>query len=242
MCDRLGRRGFALERPFAGQQLEGDHRERVAVARGGGALSAGLLRRQVAGGAEDRARFGERAEIGRARDSEVRDLDPFVAVQQQIRRLDVAMDDPMGVGRIERRRGLVEPVERAADGLRPLALEAIGQRSPGEVLHHDVGAPAVLADVEDRDCARGVRQSGDGERLTREAAADRIVVGETAREQLDRDDAREVGVLGPVNLAHAPACDQLRVLVALGKPALVHHDGVPRAGPQKTPVVAGVAS
>ena len=37
------------------------------------------------------------------------------------------------------------------------------------------------------------------------------------REQLDRDDAREVGVFGAVDLAHAAACDPLRVPVTLGE-------------------------
>ena len=45
-CDvgeRLGRRGVALERTPAREQLEGDDAERVPVARGCGRLSARLL-------------------------------------------------------------------------------------------------------------------------------------------------------------------------------------------------------
>ena len=92
----------------------------------------------------------------------------------------------------------------------------------------------MLADIEDRDRVRRVREPGDGEPLAREAAADRVVVGESAREQLDGDDPGEVGVLRPIDLAHAAACDQLRIPVALWKPTLVHHDGVPRLRPPKT--------
>ena len=61
-------------------------------------------------------------------------------------------------------------------------------------------------------------------------AADRVVVCEPVRQQLDGDDPREVGVLRPVDLAHAAPRDQLRVPVAVGKLALVHHDGLPRLG------------
>ena len=231
---RLGRRRLALERAPSRQELEGDDRECVEVARGAGALTAGLLRCQVAGGADHGAHLGEGAEVGGARDAEVGDLDALVVVEQEVRRLDVAMHDPVRVRSVERRRGLPEPVERAADRLGAVALEAVGERSAREILHHDVGAAIVLADVEDRDRVGRVREPGDGEPLAREAASDRVVVRESAREQLDRDDAREVGVLRPVDLAHAAACDQLRVPVALGKPTLVHHDGVPRPQPPKT--------
>ncbi len=237
--DRLGGRGLALERPLARQELEGDDAEGVEVACGRGALAAGLLRRQVARRADDRARFGEGAEVGRARHAEVGDLDALVAVEQQVPGLDVAMDDPVRVCRVERGRCLAEPVERASHGLRTFALETVCQRAAREVLHHDVRPAVVLADVEDRDRARRVREPGDGERLAGEAPADRVVVCEPVRQQLDGDDPREVGVLRPVDLAHAAPRDQLRVPVAVGKLALVHHDGLPRSAPRKTRGVPG---
>ena len=53
-------------------------------------------------------------------------------------------------------------------------------------------------------------------------------------EQLDGDDPRQVGVLGPVDLAHAAARDPLRVPVALWKPAPLHHEGVPEMPRLKT--------
>ena len=144
------------------------------------------------------------------------------------------MDDAVRMRGVERRRSLREPVERAADGLRSFALEAIGQRPAGEVFHHDVRPAFVLADVEDRDRARRVREPCDSERLAGEATPDRLVVGEPAGEQLDGDDTAEVGVLGPVDLSHAAACDQLRIPVALGKSTLAHHDRLPRVPPPET--------
>ncbi len=110
--DRLRRRGLTLERTLAGQELERDDRKRIEVARGRGPLATRLLGRQVARGADDRPGLGERAEIGCARDSEVGDLDALVVVQQQVRRLDVAVDDPVGVRGVEGGRGLPEPLER----------------------------------------------------------------------------------------------------------------------------------
>ena len=233
--DRLRRGGLALERALAGQELERDHREGVDVACRGGPLAARLLRRQVPGGADDGTRLGEGGEVGGARDAEVGDLDAVVVVQEQVRRLHVPVDDPVGVRGVERRRRLAEPLEGAAHRLYALSLEPVCERAAGEILHHDVGAAAVLADVEDRDRARRVREACNGERLAGEAAADRVVVGEAAREQLDRDDARQIGVLGPVDLTHAAPRDQLGVAVAGGKVALVHPDDVPQSPLLKTP-------
>ena len=62
----------------------------------------------------------------------------------------------------------------------------------------------------------GAFESRGGERLTREPPADRFVVRVPVGEHLDRDDAREVGVLGPEDLAHAAARDPLRVPVSVG--------------------------
>jgi hypothetical protein len=144
------------------------------------------------------------------------------------------MDDPVRMRRIERLGGLPEPLERAADRLRSLALDPVGERTAREVLHHDVGTTAVLADVEDRDRAGRMGEPRDRQRLAREAATNRVVVGKAAGEQLDGDDPRQVGVLGAVDLAHPAAGDPLGVPVALWKAALVHHDGLPEAAQPKT--------
>ena len=76
----------------------------------------------------------------------------------------------------------------------------------------------MLADVEDRDGAGRVREPRDRERLPGEAAPDCVVVGKAVREQLHGDDPCQVGVLGPVDLAHPPARDPLWVPVALRNP------------------------
>ena len=213
MRHRLGGRGLPLERPRAGQQLEGDDGERVAVARRGRRLAARLLRREVAGRPDDGARFGEGGEVGGARDAEVGDLDAVVVVEQQVGGLDVAVDDPARVRGVERRRGLAEPLERAAERLRALAREPVGERAARQVLHDDVRTPLVLADVEDRDVfgAFESRAAASASRVKR--PADRLVVGVALGEDLDGDGPRQVGVLGAVDLAHAAAGDPLGVLV-----------------------------
>ena len=143
------------------------------------------------------------------------------------------MDDAVRVRRVERRRGLCEPGERAAGRLRALVREPVGERAAGEVLHHDVRAPLVLADVEDRDRVRRVREPRRRQRLAREAPADRLVVRVVLGQHLDRDVAAELGVLGAVDLAHAAARDPLGLPVRVGKVALVHTTACPAAACRK---------
>ena len=127
------------------------------------------------------------------------------------------MDDASRMSGVEGGSGLAQPLEGPARLLGATRREAVRERAAREVLHHDVWAALVLADVEDRDRAGGVREARRRERLAREAAAHRLVVGVRAGEHLDRDDAPEHGVLGPVHLAHAAARDELDVAVALGQ-------------------------
>ena len=86
----------------------------------------------------------------------------------------------------------------------------------------------MLADVEDRHDAGGIREPGDGESLAREARTDRLVVGEALGEKLDGDGPRQVGVLGAVDLAHPAVGDPLGMLVSRREHVfVVHRDRLP---------------
>ena len=204
---RLRGRVVDVEGPRAGEQLERDDGERVAVARGRRGEAAGLLGRDVGGGAEDLAGLGDRRLAGDGRDPEVADREAAVVVEQQVAGLDVAVDDVVAVRAVERDRGLAQPAQR--DRARePAALaQPVGDGPAGEVLHDHEGAVVVLADVVDGDDVAAVAELGGGARLAEEPAARALVGVVGAREDLDRDEPPEELVLGGPHRGHAPVGD-----------------------------------
>jgi hypothetical protein len=108
-------------------------------------LAARLLGTHVRGGADEQAGCGHRrAPVDRPREAEVDDEQPARRVTHQILRLDVAVDDAVGVHHVERQRGVPDGLDRRAEiGPRPC------QRLPFDVRHRDVRAALVRADLVD---------------------------------------------------------------------------------------------
>ena len=129
---RLGGLGAALERTPPGQELVRDNRERIAVAGRGGLAPRGLLRGEVARRAQDRSgRRHAQGLVHEAGDPEVDDLEPAGCVEEKIRRLHVAMHDPVRVRGVERLRGLGEPGDRSRRLDRTLHAARRGSRRAG---------------------------------------------------------------------------------------------------------------
>jgi hypothetical protein len=189
---RLGRLALAFERPPSGEQLDGDTRERVPVARRGGRLAACLFRGHVADGPEHRPHLGERVLIGRTGDPEVRDADRLVLGDQQVCRFDVAVDDPARVRTVERTSGLLEPQQRLL-GRNGAAFEPVSDRPMPGILHDDERkAVRGLAHVIDRNDVRFAREVRSGARLPEEPRVELVVARPAAREDLDRHGTRRV--------------------------------------------------
>ena len=163
-----------------------------------------LLGRHVLDRPDEHAGVRElRLLIGRVRlgDAEIEDLHVVPATraldEHHVRRLEVAMNDPRGVGDVERRAHLPGDVD--ADRNRQLAVtpQLRGERLALEQLHDEVHVALVAAsEVEDLDDvlvldARGVL------RLAEKAASDLLVERDPvdASDQLHRDGAvhRQVG-------------------------------------------------
>ena len=124
------------------------------------------------------------------------------------------MHDPVPVGRIERDRRLLEPLERLSNILRPPLADPLLERAATQVFHDDEWTLLVLADVEDGDDVGLPGQPRRGERLAREAPAHLLVARVALGEQLDRDGAPQRIVGRPVDLTHAAGGDALRRAVA----------------------------
>ncbi len=91
----------AAERPLAGQHLVEDHAQAVDVAAGVDVvrLAARLFGRHVGRRAHDLAVRRHRLAVGVALgEAEVGDVRPALAVEEDVRRLDVAVDDAVVVG------------------------------------------------------------------------------------------------------------------------------------------------
>ena len=142
-----------------------------------------------------------------AREPEVGEVDlvaPRGIGEQDVRRLDVAVHEPLGV------RGVKRPPDAIDDRRRPRRLDGallVKQRAQIGSLHEahrDVQHPVRLADRVDRDDVRMLDLRRDA-RLTLEARAKRRVVREIGRDDLQRDDAVRALLASAVDDAHAPA-------------------------------------
>jgi hypothetical protein len=222
---RDGGERVASEGLLVGEQLVTDDADGEDVGAGVDGMAQQLFRRHVPRRADDRRHAG-RQTVDDLGDAEIEDLEPPRAVDQQIARLDVAMDHVHLVRRGSPGAHLLEPADLLGDGHRSPALDDFGQRVALEVLHDDVRLGGDLAEVVDRDDV-GVVEGGGGTRFAREALRG-IGDVEVAEEDLDGHHAPEHGIVGHVHDAHAPARELALNFVAPDlRPGLQHE---PRSG------------
>ncbi|MCI0681723.1 MAG: hypothetical protein L0Y71_06440 [Gemmataceae bacterium] len=204
--------GFGAERRPAGQQLVEDGAQPVHVHRRGQRFfRARLLRRQVARRADDgaRARFQATAIGAAAIDApgqpEVGNVRLAPGIEQDVARLEVAVEDAVLMGVMDRPRHLGQQRDRGlrvSDKLRraPRQADAVDQ------LHAEVVLPFVFTDFIDRHNVRVV-EIGRRFRLAMKPF-DVGVAGQVAGEDhLQRNDAVETGLSSFVDHPHAAAGD-----------------------------------
>ena len=142
------------------------------------------------------------------REAEVEDLGLPARGHEDVRGLEVAVDDPLRVGRLEGVRDLGPQVEERAELERPLA-DPLRERLPLQQLHGDEVLALVLVDrVHGADA--GVVEGRGGAGLALEARERVRVLGQLRGQELERDVAAELRVLGLVHDAHAPAAELRR--------------------------------
>src|SRR4029079_12319116 len=138
-------------------------------------------------------------------DAEVEQLRVRVAVLRlydpDVVRFEIAVDDPLAVGRLQRLADLAQQPARLV-GLERAALQTIGQAEAVEELHREVvalvGQPPEREDVDDVRVADLV----DGARLVDEAPNQLGVRSDVRRQHLDRDALADDGLDGRVDRAH----------------------------------------
>ena len=164
-----------------------------------------LLRREVLGGSHDRARLGH---VGRAGtgDPEIGDLGVVGVVDDHVVGFQVAMDDAVTVGEAGRLEDLDRDVDRPQLIDRSLLPDQLLERAAREVLHRDVVRVVVLAAVVDADDVR-VLEAGGGLGLAPEALDEARVLGEPVVQELQRDLAPELLVLGEEHIGHASGAE-----------------------------------
>jgi hypothetical protein len=178
------------------------------VVHGAGLLD--LLRGHVVRRAEARAARGERRAAGRVADqlgdAEVGDLHAALRVEEEVFRLDVAVEHAALVGVLERLADLRHHRERLG-GREAAGVHRLPQVHAVHVLHEQVREAAGLAEVEHAHDA-GVREAREQPALAQEALGEVRVRGERDGQELQRDQPVEMRLPGLEDEAHAARAEQ----------------------------------
>jgi hypothetical protein len=207
LLDRVRRR-HSPEGRSAREQFVEDGAEGVLVDEWAGVmgLAAGLLRGHVVGRTDDCAGTRLVDVVAEAYgQAEVGDLGTAVGGKEDVRRLEVAVDDPLEMGGVDGAGDDADGPRGQHDVLRP-ADDVIGEAEAVDEFEGQVGQTTGLANVVDLDNV-GVPEAGDGLGLRVESRqGDRAGVG-TGQDHLKRHQTIQVHLAGLVNDAHsAPAC------------------------------------
>ncbi|MEO8703688.1 MAG: hypothetical protein ABI867_26800 [Kofleriaceae bacterium] len=166
-----------------------------------------------AGRGRKRAFAGLGGKVETLRDTEVEHLHGTLIGDEDIARLEIAMNDACGVRALEGSYDRDHEVDELAG--REAVLEALRERLALEVFEHHEREPLVLSDLEDRDDVV-VRAARGRSRFDHEPVREPRIGLE---QKLHRDAPAELGIAREEDLPHAAAgelADQLEPTDALG--------------------------
>src|SRR5215207_4813003 len=153
MFERQLNRAIAVEGQTPRQHLKEDDTERVHVrGRPNGRLTRRLLGGHVGGCPQETSRLRKRSLLTRARDPKIGQLCSPVSTEQNIRGLQIPVNDTLRVGMREGRRYVASDVRGfgASKGIR--RSESIRERAARDILEDEVRSPvrkAVVVDAND---------------------------------------------------------------------------------------------
>ncbi len=140
---------------------------------------------------------------GQAEVGEIGVLSAVGPGDEDVRRLDVAVDEAERMRRVERVGDLPDdPHGETGREAAPIGDELSKGRALDEAHRHEE-APGILTGSVDRQRMRMLQRRG-GERLAGEPGPEALQGGEVRRDQLQRDGAPELGIEGAVDDPHAP--------------------------------------
>src|SRR3982075_2164579 len=194
-------RGIAAEWEQTGRHFVQHNPEREKVSSRIQFLAPHLLRRHIGDSAQSHAWTGEMLQAaGRRgfkrstcyllahghhfRQPKIKDLGMSALGHENVRRLDVAVDNTLGVCRIERISDFSREREQQLQ-LERLPRDAVLQCQPVQVLHGDEGLPILLADVINR-ANVWVVQSGGGLRFALETCEGLRIASNVLGEKFQR--------------------------------------------------------
>ncbi len=205
--------GVAAERRLADEALVEHAAERVDVGPPIDLLTGDVLGGDVVDRAHQVAVFARRCTLrDEPREAEVGEVDVVCAVgagtrvEQDVGRLHVTMHEASCVGSIQSARQLRECANRIRD-VESTEPEAPVEVTSLDVAHGDEQEVVHPPGLVDRDDVRVVDRCGQL-RFTQEALAERFFVGESCRNDLERDLPLEAEVLGQVDDAHSTPAEQ----------------------------------
>ena len=208
----LGRSAFGHGRP-AGECMVERAAERVDVAAHVGfARVERLLRRNVIEGAEGDARLRDaavdRLRFEMPRQAHVHDFGPAIRRDENVRRLDVAMDHTALRGMSQTRRDLDHEPHAIPGSDRPAPVDRLPQRDPFHELERDEVQPLIFAAEVDAGHVVVVELGGGAGFLLEPRHAFEIERG-FGGQDFEGDDAAEVEVAGLEYGRHAARADCL---------------------------------
>src|SRR5271154_6324290 len=141
--------------------------------------------------------------MGQLRQTEVKNLHAPVASDENVFRLQIAVDDSLVMCRSETARDLLGSFNRLAQRH---SAQPVAQSLPFKKLRHQVRRALMLAKIVNGEDV-GMIQRGDGLRLLLEAPQSLGIAGESSRQNLNRNVTVEPRVARPIHLAHAARSD-----------------------------------
>src|SRR6202030_1319141 len=148
-----------------------------------------------------------RADRLHLRQTKIENLGASALGDENVGRLDVAMHDALGMGRVERI-GNLDPERKKRVNIERASCDAVLQGLALEKLHRDVRLLVALADFVNR-ANVGMVEGGSGTRFTAEALQCQRGLRHRIGQEFQSDETAKIGILGLVNHPHAAATELL---------------------------------